>query len=75
MAEAELAEDTDAAPALLLDDDLPVEEEWVLVVLADDAEVVLAGDETGVVARSVHQWVTSYESNVRLGQYLVRQLD
>lgn len=74
MAEAELAEDTDAAPALLLDDDLPVEE-WVLVVLADDAEVVLAGDETGVVARSVHQWVTSYESNVRLGQYLVRQLD
>lgn len=42
-----MAEDADApaAAAELDDDDLPAEEEWVVML---GAEVVLAGDETGV---------------------------
>lgn len=72
MAEEADAAVAEAAAAAELDDDLPAEEEWVVVAVLG-AEVVLAGDETGV-ALPLHQRVMSYESYVIFGQYLVWQL-
>lgn len=65
-------EEADAAPAAA-EEELDDDDDDLPVVVMLGAEVVLAGDETGV-ALALQYRVMSYVSNVRFGQYLVWQL-